>query len=346
MGVGLKPHLPDGTYTATYRVISADTHIVYGGLVFNIGHAGRRAEVHGRRPDRQEQERRGHRGRLRRRARPRLPLDRADARRPRVPARSPGCPGLRAVAGAEPRWPAASRAFAARLGRLFAVAIVLGVLVSVLGILLQGASAAGVSLWSFAERLDPRKHARKPLRQGVGAARDRLGRARRAARWRLRAAASRDAIRACSRPRRRRRAARWRSTLAPARAGDPRAARDRRALPGDHAGAGRSREHPEPGRRVLPLRRAARARGERVGRRDRLPAARAARRDPPARARRAQPAAARDARALLPARARRGDRDRGDRRDAGVHRRAQPARPAAHHLRRADHRQGRAAAAR
>ncbi len=31
MGVGLKPHLPDGTYTATYRVISADTHIVYGG---------------------------------------------------------------------------------------------------------------------------------------------------------------------------------------------------------------------------------------------------------------------------------------------------------------------------
>ena len=38
MGVGLKPGLPDGTYTATYRVISADTHIVYGGLVFSIGH--------------------------------------------------------------------------------------------------------------------------------------------------------------------------------------------------------------------------------------------------------------------------------------------------------------------
>jgi copper transport protein len=41
MGVGLKPGLPDGTYTATYRVISADTHIVYGGLVFSIGHPGR-----------------------------------------------------------------------------------------------------------------------------------------------------------------------------------------------------------------------------------------------------------------------------------------------------------------
>ncbi len=39
LGVGLEPNLPDGTYTATYRVISADTHIVYGGLVFNLGHA-------------------------------------------------------------------------------------------------------------------------------------------------------------------------------------------------------------------------------------------------------------------------------------------------------------------
>ena len=32
LAVGLKAHLPGGTYTATYRVISADTHIVYGGL--------------------------------------------------------------------------------------------------------------------------------------------------------------------------------------------------------------------------------------------------------------------------------------------------------------------------
>ena len=69
MGVGLKPHLPDGTYTGTYRVISADTHIVYGGLVFNIGHRRSGAEVHGRRADRQERERQGHRGRLRRGAR-------------------------------------------------------------------------------------------------------------------------------------------------------------------------------------------------------------------------------------------------------------------------------------
>ncbi|HWH11131.1 MAG TPA: CopD family protein [Solirubrobacteraceae bacterium] len=38
LGVGLKPGLPDGTYTATYSVISADTHVVTGGLVFDIGH--------------------------------------------------------------------------------------------------------------------------------------------------------------------------------------------------------------------------------------------------------------------------------------------------------------------
>jgi copper transport protein len=147
MGVGLKPDLPDGTYTATYRVISADTHIVYGGLVFNIGHAG---------------------------AAPKFTVagliskDRSGA----VTTVAFGVvralnylsialmvgglafllcawtPTLTELAGAEPRWAAAARAFASRLWRLFALAIALGVLVSVLGVLLQGASAAGVSLWA------------------------------------------------------------------------------------------------------------------------------------------------------------------------------------------------------
>src|SRR3954470_24955555 len=40
LAVKLKPGLPDGTYTATYRVISADSHPVSGGFVFNIGDAG------------------------------------------------------------------------------------------------------------------------------------------------------------------------------------------------------------------------------------------------------------------------------------------------------------------
>ena len=41
IGVHLKPGLPDGSYTATYRVISADGHIVSSGFVFSIGKAGK-----------------------------------------------------------------------------------------------------------------------------------------------------------------------------------------------------------------------------------------------------------------------------------------------------------------
>jgi copper transport protein len=40
LGVHLEPGLPDGSYTATYRVVSADGHIVAGGYVFQIGNAG------------------------------------------------------------------------------------------------------------------------------------------------------------------------------------------------------------------------------------------------------------------------------------------------------------------
>jgi copper transport protein len=147
MGVGLKPHLPDGTYTATYRVISADTHIVYGGLVFNIGHAG---------------------------AAPRFTVAGLIARNRsgRVTAIAFGVarwlgyvsialllgglafvvrawlPALSTLAGAEPGWRAASERFARRLQALLVAAIVVGLIANALGFLLQGASAAGVSLWT------------------------------------------------------------------------------------------------------------------------------------------------------------------------------------------------------
>jgi copper transport protein len=147
LGVGLKPGLADGTYTATYRVISADTHIVYGGIVFSVGHAG---------------------------AAPKFTVagligrDRSG----RVTAIAFGVvraldyltlalmlgglafvffawrPAFAALAGSEPRWGLAGRAFGDRAGKLFAGTVVLGVIVSVCGVLLQGASAAGVSLWS------------------------------------------------------------------------------------------------------------------------------------------------------------------------------------------------------
>jgi copper transport protein len=44
IAVRLKRNLPDGTYTATYRVISADGHIVSSGIVFSVGRAGATAE--------------------------------------------------------------------------------------------------------------------------------------------------------------------------------------------------------------------------------------------------------------------------------------------------------------
>jgi len=147
MGVGLKPGLPDGTYTATYRVISADTHIVYGGFVFSIGHPGAAPTVTvagliGRNKSGKVTEVafgvvRG--------------LDYLS-----IALLLGGLaflivawlPGFAAVSGPEAEWRAAAAMFARRIRWILIVAVVLGVVVSVLGILLQGASAAGVSLWA------------------------------------------------------------------------------------------------------------------------------------------------------------------------------------------------------
>ncbi|MBB4661210.1 copper resistance CopC/CopD family protein [Conexibacter arvalis] len=40
IAVALRRDLPDGTYTATYRVVSADSHVISSGIVFSIGRAG------------------------------------------------------------------------------------------------------------------------------------------------------------------------------------------------------------------------------------------------------------------------------------------------------------------
>ncbi len=149
MGVGLKPHLPDGTYTATYRVISADTHIVYGGLVFDIGHAGAPprftvAGLIGR--DQSGEVTKLAFGLVR-------ALDYLS-----IALLLGGLTFLLmawrgALAGIQPPAPTqrrrvAEHAFARRMRLLLGFAVLLGVAVSVLGILLQGASAAGVSLWA------------------------------------------------------------------------------------------------------------------------------------------------------------------------------------------------------
>jgi copper transport protein len=134
MGVGLPAHLPDGTYTATYRVISADTHIVYGGLVFNLGHASRATQsVAGL-----------------------INRNRAGAVTNVAfgVVRALDYVAIALVVGTLVFlfWvvPTAllGGAFERRGWRLLGGGLLLGVIVSVLGILLQGAEAAGVSLWS------------------------------------------------------------------------------------------------------------------------------------------------------------------------------------------------------
>lgn len=147
MGVGLKPQLPDGTYTATYRVISADTHIVYGGLVFNIGHAGAtpKVTVAGliERNEAGEVTKVAF-GVVRTLNYLALALTIGGLAFALLAWRH----ALETVPEGDPQRQAVAAAFAARLAWLLASAVVVGAIVSVLGVLLQGASAAGVSLWS------------------------------------------------------------------------------------------------------------------------------------------------------------------------------------------------------
>ncbi len=143
MGVGLPAHLPDGTYTGTYRVISADTHIVYGGLVFNIGHASKTSQSVA--------------GLINRgKAGPVTNVVSGVVRALDYVSLSLliGTLAFLVVAVApavrkdERLRDAFGGLFAMRIRRLLCAAVLLGVVVSVLGVLLQGAEAGGVSLWS------------------------------------------------------------------------------------------------------------------------------------------------------------------------------------------------------
>ena len=343
MGVGLKPHLPDGTYTATYRVISADTHIVYGGLVFNIGHPGRRAEVHGRRPDRQATRR----GRVTKVAfgvvrGAGLPVDRADDRRPAVPA---GGLGARRWAPSPApsragRWP--RRAFAragrpaargrgrARRARQRARRPA------------AGSQRRGRVAVELAESHGHRKHARKPLRRGCG----RCGRSTGCCSARCcspRERAGRDPCPARSTLGRRPRPRAARGVRRPPRVAAG-GARARLRLPRDHPGARRSRQHPEPDAACSSPPTCSTSWPPACGWGG-SPAccSRCPLRPGSSRARERTRLLLGDAARVLAARARSGDRDRRHGRGPGLHRRAQLHGLLHTHLRRADHRQDGAA---
>ncbi len=146
IGVHLRTGLADGTYTATYRVVSADGHIVTGGFVFSIGRPGAGgppvAQLLGR----------GTTGSG-------TTVVFAEARAVQYGAIAVAVgalvfllgiwlPVLRLVAGGSAAWRAASDAFVLRLRATLLMAALLGTISAVAGVVLEAAEAAGVSGWA------------------------------------------------------------------------------------------------------------------------------------------------------------------------------------------------------
>ncbi|HEV7808729.1 MAG TPA: copper resistance protein CopC [Solirubrobacteraceae bacterium] len=147
LAVGLKPGLAQGTYVATYRVISADSHPISGGLVFSVGKPGATAAP-------TVSDLIGKSG-----AGPITAVAFGVARGLDYLATAlllgglafllaVWLPALRCGATAQDAWHDASSAFLRRLRRLLLGAAALGVVGAVAGIVLQGATAAATDAWS------------------------------------------------------------------------------------------------------------------------------------------------------------------------------------------------------
>ncbi|MCW3023464.1 MAG: copper resistance protein CopC [Conexibacter sp.] len=143
LAVGLKPGLSDGSFTATYRVISADGHPVSGGFVFAIGHAG--AAPAATVGDQLDGTSAG-------------PVTQAAFGL----ARGADYLAIALVVGTllfgllawrrDAAGPAAEQAFARRSRTVLAAGLGMGAAAGVAGIVLQGATAGGTSFWAA---LDP-----------------------------------------------------------------------------------------------------------------------------------------------------------------------------------------------
>ncbi len=146
VAVGLQPSLPDGFYTATYRVVSADSHPVSGGFVFSVGAAaGQAASVEAL---------------LERNSSGDVTSVAFWADRwlgyLAIALALGGAVFLVAVwrpaVGNRTDWSAADVAFSERARRLIFAAVGVGLAATLLAIPLEGATAAGVSFW---QALDP-----------------------------------------------------------------------------------------------------------------------------------------------------------------------------------------------
>jgi copper transport protein len=138
IAIRLKPGLGDGTYTATFRVVSADSHPVSSGFVFSVGDAAAPSEsldelLAGG----------GTSGRITNSA---LSV----ARGVQFSAIALGLGTLIFLLAVWRPAGVASRAFTARLELLLLIAATGGLVSAVVAILLQGAVGEGTSFWSAA----------------------------------------------------------------------------------------------------------------------------------------------------------------------------------------------------
>ncbi len=147
LAVGLKPGLPNGTYVATYRAISADGHPVAGGLVFSVGAPGDAAaqsvsDLIGA----------GAAGPVTQAlfgaARGLTYLATAIALGGVVFLLAVWLPALRATGATGQEWAAAVRGFERRTARLLLGAAAVGVVGGIAAIVLQGATAGATSGWA------------------------------------------------------------------------------------------------------------------------------------------------------------------------------------------------------
>jgi copper transport protein len=143
----LKPGLGKGSYTATYRVISADSHPVSGGLVFSYGKATATGAT--------VSELLAQQGRVGEVTQVAFGIARGVQYTSIALAVGTvffliaiWLPTLGLLAGGSSQWREASERFATGARNVLFLAVVAGVLSGMAGILLQGATAAGVTFWS------------------------------------------------------------------------------------------------------------------------------------------------------------------------------------------------------
>ncbi len=145
VAIGLKSGLPQGSYTATYRVISADSHPVSGGFVFSIGKPGATPKTVAQltAADKVGQA-------------TQIGFGIARGLTYAAIAFAIGSlafliltwlPALRTAAGSDARWREASERFSRRLRGLLVVALAIGLVSEAFQLVFEGATGSGGSFW-------------------------------------------------------------------------------------------------------------------------------------------------------------------------------------------------------